>query len=509
MRLLHTADWHLGITLNGWSREAEHAAFLASLGDIIEARAVDALLIAGDVFDGLNPSAAAQRMLYDALAGFRRRRRGLQVVMIAGNHDPGARIEAPAGMLADLGLHVLGRLHWRDGAVDMARHLVPLGQGIDTCSGAPRAFVLAVPFLRAADLPGLTLAGGDGGKGGGEDGGDGGVVAATRQLHLAMAAQATALAGSVPLIAMGHLHCAGGLESEGAERRILIGGEHAVPPDIYPPGLAYVALGHLHRPQSLDGGRVRYAGSPFPLSATEIGYDHGVTLLDLGPDGVETSHLPLPRPAPFLRLPATGALAAEALAPALARALTGLPGPAPAPRSAAAEGDQAQGAARPHTGSGAVSDTCAAPDPAPGPSPALRPDPGRGTTTPADRARATDPHRPRGQGPAPDRVPSSPPGTAQTDLAPLVQLVVAADRPVPALLAAVDAALAQHCLRLAGLRLERPASAEADLPTRQDAPRGLDETTPEALFRQAFREVHGVEPDHAHLAAFRDALAEV
>lgn len=318
MRILHTADWHIGQTLNGWTREAEHRAFLDHLCGVVQAEEVDALIVAGDVFDGINPSGDALRLLYAGLVGLLRCRPGLTVVLTAGNHDGAARFDAPAAALRELGIHLIGTLR-RDGAtVDMGHHLIPLRDA----AGNLRAHVLAVPFLRAADLPGLTLA---------EAGtGEGAVVAATRALHARMADDAVARAGGLPVIAMGHLTCAGGLESEGAERRILIGGEHAVPPDIFPPAFCYVALGHLHRAQSLDGGRVRYSGSPFPLSASEIGYGHGVTLIDLSSAGVTHRHIALPRPVPCLRLPASGAaplpeveaaLAAQGFDPATPRDL--------------------------------------------------------------------------------------------------------------------------------------------------------------------------------------------
>ena len=252
MRILHTADWHIGQTLNGWGREAEHAAFLDRLGQMITDHQVDALLVAGDVFDGINPSADAQRLLYGALAEILRCRPGLTVVMIAGNHDPAGRMEAPEAVLRALGVHIRGTLQRKGSDVMLDRHLIPLRDA----EGAVRAHVLTIPFLRASDLPGLTL--------GAEGGAESAIVTATRALHADMAAATLDRAQGLPVIAMGHLTCAGGLESEGAERRILIGGEHAVPPDIYPPGLSYVALGHLHRPQSLDGGRVRYSGSPLP-----------------------------------------------------------------------------------------------------------------------------------------------------------------------------------------------------------------------------------------------------
>lgn len=405
MRILHTADWHIGQTLGGWSRDAEHRAFLDHLGAVIENQAVDALLVAGDVFDGINPSGDAQKLLYGALAGFLRRRPGLTIVMIAGNHDPAARLEAPHAVLRDLGVHMLGTLHRTAGKVDMDRHLIALPD----IGGTTRAHVLAVPFLRAADLPGLSL--------GAEATGESTVVAATRTLHADMAQAALARAGGLPLLAMGHLTCAGGLESEGSERRILIGGEHAVPPDIYPPGLAYVALGHLHRAQSLDGGRVRYAGSPFPLSATEIPYDHGMTLIDLG-DRLTQRHIPLPRPVACLRLPDRGTMTLADLSATLA-------------------------------------------------------------------ALPQDPALPR-------------------DLHPFVHVTLHPDRPASTLMAEATALIDASPLRLASLRIERTVAQ--DLP---DAPPpSLADTTPEALFLQAFRVANGTDPDTRHLAAFRDALAE-
>lgn len=293
MRILHTADWHIGQTLNGWSRDYEHRAFLDRLHDVILAEDVDALLVAGDVFDGINPSGEAQRLLFGAIARMVRSQPHLQIILTAGNHDPAQRLEAPEAVLNELGVHVRGTLRRDTGGVDLDRHLIPLRDR----HGAIRAHVLAVPFLRQADLPGLLL--------GAEQGDEPAITAAVRALHREMTEAAVARAGGLPLLAMGHLTCSGGLASEGAERRILIGGEHAVPPDVFPAELGYVALGHLHRPQSLDGGRVRYSGSAFPLSASEIAYDHGVTLIELT-DGIVHRHLPVDRPVSMFRLPPSG-----------------------------------------------------------------------------------------------------------------------------------------------------------------------------------------------------------
>ncbi len=306
MRILHTADWHIGQTLNGWSRDHEHRVFLDRLHDVILAEEVDALLVAGDVFDGINPSGEAQSLLYRAIARIVRSRPHLQIILTAGNHDPAQRLEAPEAVLKELGVHILGTLRRGAEGVDLDRHLIPLRDR----HAAIRAHVLAIPFLRQADLPGLRL--------GAEDGDEPAITAAVRALHREMTQAAVALVGGLPLLAMGHLTCSGGIASDGAERRILIGGEHAVPPDVFPVELAYVALGHLHRPQSLDGGRVRYSGSAFPLSASEIAYDHGVTLIDLS-DGLAHRHIPIDRPVPMFRLPRSGSGKLEDMLAALAK----------------------------------------------------------------------------------------------------------------------------------------------------------------------------------------------
>lgn len=305
MRVLHTADWHIGQTLNGWSREAEHSVFLSRLADVIVAEDIDLMLIAGDVFDSTNPSGESQRLLYRALAEFKLRRPGLVMVISGGNHDPALRLEAPADLLQGFDIHVVGTVARQDGQVNLSIHLIPV-KGPD---GAVVLYVLAIPFLRAADLTGLRFSENQDGLS---------VIDAARQFHAELTAAAAEVAGDLPLIAMGHLHCAGGLESEGAERRLFIGGTEGVPPDIYPPRLDYVALGHLHGPQNLDGGRVRYSGSAFPLSASEIRYRHGVTILEVDGRTITHRHHEIAWPAPVLRLPPSGVATLAELEAALA-----------------------------------------------------------------------------------------------------------------------------------------------------------------------------------------------
>ena len=493
MRILHTADWHIGQTLSGFSREAEHRAFLDHLGTLLLAHDVDALLVAGDVFDGINPSGEAQRMLYTALASYLRLRPGLTIVMIAGNHDPAARLEAPEAVLRALGVHVVGTM-----SSDLSRHLIPLSDATGI-----KAHVLAIPFLRAADLPGLTLEA--------TQGPEGAVVTAVRALHASLTEAAIAAAKGLPLLAMGHLTCLGAEESQGAERPIRIGGEDAVPPSIYPAALCYVALGHLHKPQSLDGGRVRYSGSPFPLSASEIPYDHGVTLIDLHDPEPLDPDLPVATPSPG---------DAEQIHQASVGRGHGGTHQGDTGRGDTDQGDTDQGGTDPggtdqgDTGRGRTGQSDADTDQGGTGQPTISP------RQAAQGARLTHRHIPlprlvpnlrlpaKGATPLSDlpahlTALSLNPDTPR-DLQPFVHVTLTADRPASQLKAEAEALLDKHPIRVASLIIDRAIAPLPDTP-----PPSLSETTPEALFAAAFRQTHGQDPAPAHLAAFRDALAEV
>ena len=290
IRVLHTADWHIGQTLRGFSREREHRKVFERLEQIVVERAVDALIVAGDVFDSQNPSGEAQQLFYDTLVRLSRARPSMTTVIVAGNHDAAGRLEAPRPLLAAFNIRVVGSVHRRDGRIEATRHLVPL---VDA-SGAVAAHVLAVSYPTAACLPNLTRLDGEAGSP---------IVAGVRSVYAELMETLRSQVAGLPLIATGHLHVAGGVESEGAERRILVGGQHAVPHDVFPPEASYVALGHLHKAQTVGRDAVRYSGSLFPLSAAEQPYRHGVTLASLDGAEVATEHIPIERPVAFLRLP--------------------------------------------------------------------------------------------------------------------------------------------------------------------------------------------------------------
>ncbi len=292
IRVLHTGDWHIGQTLRGYGRHAEHAAVFARLTQIVVEQEVDALVVAGDVFDSQNPSGEAQRLFYEVLMRLHQARPEMTIVITAGNHDAAGRLEAPRPLLDAIGVHVIGNIRRRDGAIDIDRHLIPV-----RVRGEIAARVLAVSYPTAACLPPLQRAG---------EGAGSPIVRAVRILYAQLAEAAEPHRAGLPLVATGHLHVAGGLESEGAERRILVGGEHAVPPDVFPATADYVALGHLHKAQHMLQSHVRYSGSLIPLSAAEQPYRHGVTLVTLGDGPARFEHIPVGRPVPFWRLPQTG-----------------------------------------------------------------------------------------------------------------------------------------------------------------------------------------------------------
>ena len=292
LRIIHTADWHLGQTFHLYERDYEHAQFLAWLLKLIAERKPDVLLLSGDVFDSYNPSANAQRRYYQFLHEARATLPTLQMVVIAGNHDAAARLEAPAELLEGLNIYVVGTVPRPEGGeVDLSKFIVPLRNA----AGEVRALALALPFLRSSDVPLMSDA---------RDPYHDGIRELYHQVTVKAAQLRDAQYPGSALVALGHCHMQDAVESRDSERRIVIGGAEALSTDIFPPELAYVALGHLHKPQELDGGRVRYSGSPIPLSFSEKEYEHRVleVLLEEGHLASVTG-VPIPRVVPLVRVP--------------------------------------------------------------------------------------------------------------------------------------------------------------------------------------------------------------
>lgn len=290
LRIIHTADWHLGHALHGISRHYEHQKFLDWLLEQLSRQQADVLMVAGDIFDTANPSAAAQTQLYDFLVQAGRENPQLDIILIGGNHDSAARLDAPASLLKSLRVSVIGGLT-RDssGEIDWHRLLIPLSNA----QGEVKAWCGAMPFLRHADLPVQHDA---------EDGLIAGVSTLYAQLIEHLQQQANA---DEALILMGHCYMVGGNISELSERKILGGNQHALPKQLFPEQVSYTALGHLHLAQTVAGdATVRYSGSPIPLSFAEQHYKHQVLQVDLQADNsVCVEPLLVPRSVAILRIP--------------------------------------------------------------------------------------------------------------------------------------------------------------------------------------------------------------
>ncbi|MCV3284723.1 exonuclease SbcCD subunit D C-terminal domain-containing protein [Aeromonas veronii] len=289
MKILHTADWHLGHQLHGHDRRFEHDAFLDWLSDTLKAREIDALLVAGDLFDTANPPASAWQQLYRFLARLRAEMPRLNMVLIGGNHDSPSKLDAPHELLRAFDLHLVGSISRDgDGKLDTNRLLVPLQDR----EGNIAAWCAAVPFLRSSDLRVESL----------EEGQDR-LIEGVRQVYAEVLAEGRVRCGeALPLIAMGHAYLAAGQLSELSERRVLGGNQHALPVDLFA-AADYTALGHLHLAQSPAEG-VHYSGSPLPLSLAEANYNHQVLEVTFARGklaGLE--RIPVPRAVEMIRLP--------------------------------------------------------------------------------------------------------------------------------------------------------------------------------------------------------------
>jgi exonuclease SbcD len=283
MKILHTSDWHIGRALYGRKRYDEFELFLDWLIGCIEAEGIEALLVAGDVFDNGTPSNRALELYYRFLcrvagAGCR------HVVVTAGNHDSPSLLNAPREMLRFLNVHVVGCM--AEAAED---ELVVLND----VNGTPELIVCAVPYLRDRDIrraeAGETFD--DKGRKLVE-----GVRDHYRQVGNAAIARRNALGGTLPIVAMGHLFTSGGQTVEGdGVRELYVGTLGQVRADIFPDCFDYLALGHLHVAQRVNGSDVRrYSGAPIPMSFGEAGQRKIMVAVTVAAAGITIQEIPVP-----------------------------------------------------------------------------------------------------------------------------------------------------------------------------------------------------------------------
>jgi len=264
MRILHTADWHLGRVYHGVSLLEDQAYVLDQLVGLVRSERPDVVLIAGDVYDRSIPPAEAVRLLDETLTRIVVGEH-TPVILIAGNHDSPDRLGFGARLLADAGLTIRGLA-----AVDASPVVLRDRHGEVAFHPLP----YAEPSVVRQSLQDESIA----------------------DHHAAMRAQVERIRRlhdpSRRSVLIAHAFVQGGMESE-SERPLSVGGTGAVGAELFE-GFHFVALGHLHRPQSLAGGRIDYAGSPLKYSFAEVGHDKSVSLVELDAQGrVRIERLPL------------------------------------------------------------------------------------------------------------------------------------------------------------------------------------------------------------------------
>ncbi len=283
MRIIHTSDWHLGQNFYTKSRAAEHQAFLDWLLEQAEHRQADAIIVAGDIFDTGSPPSYA-RELYNRFV-VKLQQTGCALYILAGNHDSVATLNESRELLACLNTCVVATPG--DKPLEMTRR-----------DGSVGAILCPIPFLRPRDLLQSQA---------GQDGHDKqlSLLEAISQHYQCLYNAALSLRGqrSLPIIATGHLTTVGVTASDSV-RDIYIGTLDAFPARNFPPA-DYIALGHIHRPQSVGGmAHIRYSGSPIALSFDETGKEKSVSLVsfeDAALSEIEALPVPVTQPLALIK----------------------------------------------------------------------------------------------------------------------------------------------------------------------------------------------------------------
>ncbi|MCA9061789.1 MAG: exonuclease SbcCD subunit D C-terminal domain-containing protein [Planctomycetaceae bacterium] len=303
MKILHTADWHLGRLLYGRRRYVESEAFLTWLVDTLRQESIDVLIVAGDVFDTTTPGNRAVEQYFSFL-GRLRETPCRHVVVISGNHDSPTHLDAPAALLRQLNVHVIG-----SALPDAASEVISLQDR----SGQPELIVAAVPFLRDQDVRGSAA-------GESMDDKDRQLVEGIRAHYQRAANQAVQLQAAcdspVPIVATGHLFVQGRRTSSRSAtspvperehpeeedftgdgvRELYVGSLGQVEPSIFPAEFDYVALGHLHIPHAVSGAaHIRYSGSPLPMGFSEAAHVKSVAIVEFsGRELASMTTVPVP-----------------------------------------------------------------------------------------------------------------------------------------------------------------------------------------------------------------------
>lgn len=253
MKILHTSDWHLGQTLYSYDRTAEYIHFFNQLKDILIWNTPDAMLVCGDIFDVSNPPASVARMFKDTILELHELLPEMKIIITAGNHDSASRIDVDRNLWKTGGIHVIGALDRKNGVYDFNDIIIKVGE---------EGYVAAVPFINRASMPrGKNSVPGE----------------ADMFKKLEEEVKKVNIDGR-PVVLMSHIAVTSS-DTQGHRDRP-IGGFDTVDTNVFGDSFDYVALGHIHKSQVFDGGRVAYCGAPIAIGFDEI-FPHSVSVVTL------------------------------------------------------------------------------------------------------------------------------------------------------------------------------------------------------------------------------------
>lgn len=275
MKIIHTSDWHLGHTLYGYDRTEEQGSALDQIEDIVRQETPDALIVSGDIYDTPQPSNAVQTAFTEAVMRMHATSPETVIIITAGNHDSGTKHQISRSLWETQNVHMIGTLN-KD---NPETHIVEIpGKG----------YVIAVPYASERFIPeGLWQ----------------GLLDKVEERN---GPDASAL----PVVLSAHLTVAGSdFLGHDSLRDTTVGGIDSIEISSLGTGYDYVALGHIHRPQTLEGsdGKVRYSGTPVPVSFDEA-YPHSVSVVEIASHGSAPviREIPIENPFPLVTLPSYG-----------------------------------------------------------------------------------------------------------------------------------------------------------------------------------------------------------
>ena len=249
MKFIHTSDWHLGHVLYGIDRGDEQADMLEQMVSIVCEHKPDAFLLSGDVFHTAQPSAAVQTMFTDALVKIHNAHPEMQIIITAGNHDSAVRHEIYRTPWKNFNVHMVGSIDQED----IESHIIDI---------PGKCFVIALPYTHVRNMP------------------DG-----CRQQLLDMVAERNTV--GLPVILMDHTTVSGcDFKGHDQVNEYTVGGIDGITLEELGSGYDYVALGHIHNPQNINGsgGKARYSGTPLPVTFDEV-FEHSVSLVEIAAHG--------------------------------------------------------------------------------------------------------------------------------------------------------------------------------------------------------------------------------